>query len=229
MLKHHGVRRKYNHNIKAAALLSLVAGMVNVAGFLSVKVLTTNVTGHFAFFIDEMFKLNFSDALIFFLYIFFFFIGSFISSLLVEILFLKNKPLLFYTVPATLECLIITWVGIKGASVAIKNPYLIAFALLFSMGIQNALVTKISNAIVRTTHLTGLFTDLGIELSQLFFHHHKSNRHQLKSSIKLRLIIVLFFFAGGILSGILFNSLGLSVLIVAAIILALGIIYNFVN
>ena len=29
------------------------------------------------------------------------------------------------------------------------------------MGIQNSFVTKISNAIVRTTHLTGLFTDLG--------------------------------------------------------------------
>ena len=39
---------------------------------------------------------------------------------------------------------------------------------MFAMGLQNALVTKISNATVRTTHLTGLFTDLGIELSQLF-------------------------------------------------------------
>jgi uncharacterized membrane protein YoaK (UPF0700 family) len=37
------------------------------------------------------------------------------------------------------------------------------------MGLQNALVTKVSQATVRTTHLTGLFTDLGIEFSQLFF------------------------------------------------------------
>jgi uncharacterized membrane protein YoaK (UPF0700 family) len=42
--------------------------------------------------------------------------------------------------------------------------------MLFAMGMQNAMVTKISQSIVRTTHLTGLFTDLGIELSQLFFY-----------------------------------------------------------
>ncbi|WP_409222026.1 DUF1275 family protein [Cellulophaga lytica] len=46
------------------------------------------------------------------------------------------------------------------------------------MGLQNSFVTKISNAVVRTTHLTGLFTDLGIELSQLFFS--KSYPHQNK-------------------------------------------------
>jgi uncharacterized membrane protein YoaK (UPF0700 family) len=40
--------------------------------------------------------------------------------------------------------------------------------MLFSMGVQNSMVTQISNSIVRNT-LTGLFTDLGIELSQLFF------------------------------------------------------------
>lgn len=47
---------------------------------------------------------------------------------------------------------------------------LTAFFMLFAMGIQNSLVTNISKSTVRTTHLTGLFTDLGIELSQLFFY-----------------------------------------------------------
>ena len=42
------------------------------------------------------------------------------------------------------------------------------------MGLQNALVTKVSQSVVRTTHLTGLFTDLGIELSQLFFYRKMS-------------------------------------------------------
>jgi uncharacterized membrane protein YoaK (UPF0700 family) len=49
------------------------------------------------------------------------------------------------------------------------------FSMLFSMGVQNSMVTQISNSIVRTTHLTGLFTDLGIELSQLFFYKKKTN------------------------------------------------------
>lgn len=59
-------------------------------------------------------------------------------------------------------------IGIFGSNLMLENSNIIAFYLLFAMGLQNALVTKISNATVRTTHLTGLFTDLGIELSQLF-------------------------------------------------------------
>jgi hypothetical protein len=50
MLRHLGTRRAYGHNVKIAALLSLTAGFVNAAGFLSFSVLTTNITGHAALF-----------------------------------------------------------------------------------------------------------------------------------------------------------------------------------
>jgi len=36
--------------------------------------------------------------------------------------------------------------------------------LCFIMGLQNAVITKISHAEIRTTHVTGLVTDVGIEL-----------------------------------------------------------------
>ena len=38
----------------------------------------------------------------------------------------------------------------------------------FAMGLQNATITKISGAVIRTTHLTGVTTDLGIESVQYF-------------------------------------------------------------
>jgi anti-anti-sigma regulatory factor len=37
------------------------------------------------------------------------------------------------------------------------------------MGLQNATITHISGAVVRTTHLTGVTTDLGLESVELFF------------------------------------------------------------
>jgi uncharacterized membrane protein YoaK (UPF0700 family) len=37
------------------------------------------------------------------------------------------------------------------------------------MGLQNAMITKISKAEIRTTHVTGLVTDIGIELGKLFY------------------------------------------------------------
>ena len=94
------------------------------------------------------------------------------------------------------------------------------------MGLQNSLVTTISNSTVRTTHLTGLFTDLGIELSQLFFYKQKEQKDKLYSSIKLRLTIITFFFLGGLLGGICYSTLKLYVLAIAATILIIGIIYD---
>jgi uncharacterized membrane protein YoaK (UPF0700 family) len=88
--------------------------------------------------------------------------------------------------------------------------------LLFSMGLQNALVTRVSQSVVRTTHLTGLFTDLGIELSQLFFYTNIEAKKRLNKSILLKLIIITSFFSGGILGGFLYRSFAMKTLIFPA-------------
>ena len=225
MFRHQGKTRTLGHNLKIASLLSCVAGIVNVAGFLAVLRLTTNVTGHFAFFVDEVFKLNFWQGFIYALYIFFFFLGSFVSNFLIEIISRKGDRYI-YVVPASIECLILFVVGIWRQDLILAHPNIIAFSLLFAMGLQNSLVTTISNASVRTTHLTGLFTDLGIELSQLIFYKEKNQKEKLISSIKLRLTIISFFFIGGILGGILYSSIQLHSLIFAAGILVSGLIYD---
>jgi len=106
MFRHQGKMRTQSHNIKIASLLSFVAGIVNVAGFLAVERLTTNVTGHFAFFTDEVFKLNFLQAFIYFLYIFFFLAGSFFSSFLTEAIIRKNADYVFI-VPIFIEAAIL--------------------------------------------------------------------------------------------------------------------------
>ena len=62
---------------------------------------------------------------------------------------------------------------------------LFAGSLLFAMGLQNSLVSLVSGSVVRTTHLTGTFTDLGIELAQLI-QKQKEDTVGLKKRIKLR-------------------------------------------
>lgn len=228
MFRHQGKTRTLSHNLKIASLLSFVAGIVNVAGFLAVQQLTTNVTGHFAFFVDEVFKLNFWQGFVYFLYIFFFFAGSFVSNFLIELISRKNEHYI-YIVPAAIECLILFIIGFFGQDLVVKSPDLIAFSLLFAMGLQNSLVTTISNATVRTTHLTGLFTDLGIELSQLFFYKTKEHRDKLFSSIKLRLTIIGFFFIGGITGGVFYSKARLHILIFAGAALVAGLIYDNVK
>lgn len=225
MFRHRGRTRTLKHNLRIASLLSFVAGIVNVAGFLAVQRLTTNVTGHFAFFVDEIFKLNFWQGFVYFLYIFFFFLGSFVSNLIVETIS-KTNDRFIYVIPTIIESLILLFLAVFGQFLISKNPNLLAYSLLFAMGLQNSLVTTISNSTVRTTHLTGLFTDLGIELSQLFFYKQKDQKDRLYSSIKLRLTIITFFFLGGLLGGILYSTLNLYVLAIAATVLIIGIIYD---
>ncbi|HTH55496.1 MAG TPA: YoaK family protein [Cyclobacteriaceae bacterium] len=228
MFRHRGKTRTLQHNLRIASLLSFVAGVVNVAGFLSVQRLTTNVTGHFAFFVDEIIRPNFLQAFIFFLYIFFFFLGSFLSSFCVELLH-KRHPNHAYVLPAVLESAILLMAAFFGRSLVHDHPDALAFLLLFAMGLQNSLVTSISKAAVRTTHLTGLFTDLGIELSQLFFYKQPEQKHKLYSSIRLRLTIICFFFIGGIVGGLFYSTIQLNVLILAGGVLVTGIMLDYIK
>jgi len=225
MFRHQGKTRTLSHNLKVASLLAFVAGLVNVVGFLAVQRLTTNVTGHFAFFVDEFFKLNLLQAFIYFLYIIFFLFGSFVSNFLVEIISRKSERYI-YIVPAGVECIILLTIALIGQPLIIKNPNVIAFSLLFAMGLQNSLVTGISNSVVRTTHLTGLFTDLGIELSQLFFYKTIEQKKKLVSSIKLRLSIISFFFIGGVIGGIFYTRFGIHTLLIGSLVLISGLIYD---
>lgn len=225
MFRHKGKTRTFIHNLRIASLLSFVAGIVNVAGFLAVQKLTTNVTGHFAFFVDEIFKQNFWQGFHYFLFILFFFLGSFFSNLSIELISKVNDRLI-YRIPILIESIILITVAIFGQELTMLRPNVIAYALLFAMGLQNSLVTTISNATVRTTHLTGLFTDLGIELSQLFFYKLKEQKVKLYSSIKLRLTIISFFFLGGLLGGIFYSSIQLYVLAFAGLFLLIGLIYD---
>lgn len=228
MFSHIGKSRTPQHNLSIASLLSFVAGLVNVVGFFSVQKLTTNVTGHFAFFIDEVFKLNLDNAFHITLFVIFFFLGAFFANFSVET-YSRIRETQTYLFPILIEALILAIIAFTGNYLIKSNPDVIAYSLLFAMGMQNSLVTSISKSIVRTTHLTGLFTDMGIEFSQLFFYKDEKHKAQLIKSIKLRLTIILMFFVGGVSGGILFGSFGIQSLILGSIILLGGLFYDYLK
>ncbi len=230
MFRHQGKNRTFIHNLRLATLLSFVAGIVNVTGVLSVQTLTTNVTGHFAYFAEEIMKKDYAAAITFFVFTIFFLLGAFTSNFLAELISRKH-PNLSHVIPISLEMIILISVGIFGAQSALSSieGKWIAFTMLFAMGIQNALVTKISQSTVRTTHLTGLFTDLGIELSQLFFYKKPEENKKLKTSIYLRLSIIIFFFIGCISGGFLYNLLEMKTLFVAATFLLFALLYDYIR
>jgi uncharacterized membrane protein YoaK (UPF0700 family) len=230
MFRHKGKNRTFIHNLRLATLLSFVAGIVNITGVLAVKTLTTNVTGHFAYFAEELMLTNYSAAITFFVFTLFFLIGAFTSNFLSELVTVRH-PDLSHVVPISLEILVLTGVALFGApsDLSVFEGRLIAFFMLFAMGIQNSLVTKISQSTVRTTHLTGLFTDLGIELSQLFFYKKIDEVKKLKTSIYLRFSIISFFFIGCVSGGFIYQIIELKTLLIAAVFLFVALFYDYLR
>ena len=203
MLRHTGSKRSFYHNFRLAVLLCLTAGFINAAGFLAFNVLTTNVTGHAALLAVDLASGKGRAARMVALWLLLFLLGAVASSCYIRRAG-ANKPYA-YAVPIVVIILVLLFVVVFGRDydhTLAKTEYF-AGSLLFAMGMQNALVSMISGSVVRTTHLTGMFTDLGIDLSALFFSKDSINS-ALKRKILLRLSIIVFFLAGGLAGGILF-------------------------
>jgi len=206
MLRHLGTKRTYSHNVKLASLLCVTAGFVNAAGFLGFSVLTTNVTGHAALFAERIAMQDWKTARVVALWMFLFLAGAFVSSLIIS--FIGRNQRFSYVIPILIEMAILFCVAIFGYRYdqSLVDKEFFAGSLLFAMGLQNSLVAIVSGSVVRTTHLTGTFTDLGIELAQILSKSGE-DRQALKSRIKLRLIIIFFFMCGALAGAYLFKLL----------------------
>jgi uncharacterized membrane protein YoaK (UPF0700 family) len=229
MFRHTGRRRTFRHNLRLASMLSFVSGIVNITGLLSIGILTTNITGHFAFFSEEVTKASYSAAFVYLFYIVSFLLGAFFSNLIAELL-VRYRKTGYYAAPILVEIVILSSIALylHFNELPREEAPFIACALLFAMGLQNALVTKVSGSVVRTTHLTGIFTDLGIELS-LLLSHKNNERRALKKSVSLKLVIILFFLLGGLLGGLLYLKIGSDTLFAGCLCLIFASFYDYIR
>ena len=225
MLRHLGSERTYGHNVKLASLLGMTAGFVNAAGFLGFATLTTNVTGHAALFAERIALHDWSNTRVVALWMFLFLAGAFISSLIVSMT--GENQQFSYVVPILIEMLILLGVALEGHRYdqSVVSKELFAGSLLFAMGMQNSLVSMISGSVVRTTHLTGTFTDLGIELAQILDHTRK-DKPMLRSKIKLRLVVIFFFMGGALGGALLFHNMGFLAFLIPVSILLFTLMYD---
>lgn len=228
MLRHQGTKRTYAHNVQLASLLSMTAGFVNAAGFLGFAVLTTNVTGHAALFAERIALQDWATARVVALWMLLFLAGAFTSGLIVSRI--GRNQQYSYAISIGIEILILLAVALLGDHYngGLVGKEMFAGSLLLAMGLQNALVSLVSGSVVRTTHLTGTFTDLGIELAQVF-QKNREDRLLLKSQIKLRLAIIFFFMCGALAGAYLFRSLSFHAFFVPVTILVYASAYDIMR
>jgi uncharacterized membrane protein YoaK (UPF0700 family) len=225
MLRHLGTKRTYGHNVKLASLLGLTAGFVNAAGFLGFAVLTTNVTGHAALFAERIALQDWKAARVIGLWMFLFLAGAFVSGSIVSRIGRNQR--FSYVVPILVEIVILLAVAIFGYRYnhSLVANEIFAGSLLFAMGMQNSLVSMVSGSVVRTTHLTGTFTDLGIELAQLL-QKNTDDRAALISRIKLRSAIILFFMGGALGGAYLFRFMQFFCFFIPVFLLVFTLLYD---
>ena len=225
MLRHTGTRRTFRHNLRLAVLLCLVAGFVNTAGLLAFSILTTNITGHAAALAIDLGNGDLGEVIVAFGWLCLFLGGAVFSGWYTS--FMGKHKRYAYTVPLFIEFSILLFVAYQdrlAGGMGIQHKH-IAGGLLFVMGMQNALVSVISKSVVRTTHLTGIMTDLGISISQAI-----QAGFRLSGGIKQRLVlqgnIILFFLIGGILGAFSFHHYGSRVFLIPAGIVLVTIFFD---
>ncbi|GAA0879470.1 hypothetical protein GCM10009119_24380 [Algoriphagus jejuensis] len=225
--------RKYRNrtnreNVQLGALTAFSAGMVNVISVIIFFAFTSNVTGHFAILAGEISKGNWYQALVVFGWIGLFFLGNFTSNIIV-INFHKERAYLAHALPIVLEicCLLAvgTYIQYFYRETLLETELMVSL-MLFAMGIQNGLTATISNAAVKTTHLTGLTTDLGI-LTSMFTKKEFREKPELRDKMKLLLTIMTSYLAGGICAGYIYLTIAYNVFYIVCVFLLIVIGYDF--
>ncbi len=133
-----------------------------------------------------------------------------------------------YALPLLLEAVLLAAFGLAGIALHGSAAFaaLAVPLLCFIMGLQNATITKVSDARMRTTHVTGIVTDIGIELGKLIYWNRDRSRPALfvrGDRAKLRLLTALLaaFFVGGVVGALGFALIGYATTLPLALLLAL--------
>ncbi|MFC0666346.1 YoaK family protein [Azotobacter chroococcum] len=164
-------KRTKRANRQLGLSLAFVAGAANAGGFLAVQQYTSHMTGIASSMAGNLALGSTELALGGLGGLLSFVAGAITSTLLVN--FSRRRRLHGqYALPLLLEALLLLCFGVLGTRLMeIAGFYipLTVMLLCFIMGLQNAIITKISNAEIRTTHITGMVTDIGIELGKLIY------------------------------------------------------------
>lgn len=190
-----------------AAALACVAGMVNVVGYLGFEhQAITHLTGTTSLLGAALAQGRGAAAGQLAAMIGAFVAGAALSGLLIQDSTLRLGRR--YGVALALEALLLA------ASVPLFQAGRFAGPLLaaVAIGLQNAMATTYSGAVVRTSHVSGMFTDLGITLG-----HALRGLPIARRRLWLCLVIIASFLAGGLLGALAFAAFGYRALYLPAL------------
>lgn len=203
--------------IVGGGVISLAAGMVNAITIVSVfEIPTTHMTGMLTQLAVEGIGVGHTFPFAHVAWV----VGGFITGAAISGGVLQSSRLrlshrygvllLFESILLLLSCVALYYEHFAGVAIA-----------ALAAGLQNALATQYSGAILRTTHITGVVTDLGIALGRWL-----RGRHVQAWRVYLHLAILIGFGLGSIIGTVLFLRIGArTMLLPASIIFLCAIVY----
>ncbi|WP_163849165.1 YoaK family protein [Pseudooceanicola aestuarii] len=192
-------------DLALAGLLSSVAGALNAVGFLVAGSFTANMTGNLSSFADEFAGGEVLRALSFAGLILAFVTGAWVAAMAIGWGVRRGQRSVYATVIAGQGALLLALGLVVPVAQADRHMALVV-GLSFIMGLQNAVTTLISQARVRTTHVSGMATDIGIELAALT--GDAGTRRATLPRLRLHGITLSCFALGGIAGALVFALLG---------------------
>ena len=200
-----------------AFFLALIAGIVNAIGLLSFDhQAISHVSGTATLLGTELLSSSFQSVIHLSGVLVSFLLGASLAGFLLHGSTLKlgrhYDTTLFFEAVLLLTSL---WLLLSGSFYG-------HFFASAACGLQNAMATTYSGAIIRTTHVTGIFTDLGIMLGELFKGKKLDTR-----KVKLFLFIIFGFILGGMSGYLLFAQFRFNALLFPALMcLVMATIYR---
>ena len=212
-------------------VLTFVAGAANAGAFLAVHQYTSHMTGIVSSMADHLMIGVWDVVMAGVGALLAFVAGAACSAVLVN---LGRRHALHseFAGPLLLEAALLLVFGLLGSRLAQLHAYFVPLTVMllcFTMGLQNALITKLSRAEIRTTHVTGIVTDIGIELGKMAYWNRteavdgavvppvRAN----KDRLRLLSMLLLSFFCGGAAGAWCFDRHGYLATIPLSILLAI--------
>jgi uncharacterized membrane protein YoaK (UPF0700 family) len=202
-------------NITLWMVMAFQAGMLNVGGFLGFQRFVSHITGFASYFGRDMAMFHYGHALGMLAVPGFFLLGAMISGWLVDIRLAQGQKPKYYIAFGVIFALILAnliggvfgWYGGFGESFELGRNYFPLALLCLACGIQNGTITSVSRSVVRTTHLTGITTDLGIGIARVMNRQKlpKPMHDEVRANL-MRAGIIVFFGLGSVVGGFAFQA-----------------------
>lgn len=222
-------RRTDTRNRALGYVMAFNAGAINAGGFFVLHQFTSHMTGFLSMLAEHLVLGNTALMMAALGALLAFGSGAAVTAILVN--FARHRRLhSTYALPLLLVAVLMLVFGLVGAvTMNWETVFAVPMTVLllsFMMGVQNATLTKMSHATIRTTHMTGVLTDLGIELGKMLYWNRSvgarhAEVHADRSRLQLFVGLLLMFLLGGVAGALGFQQWGFVCVVPLAVVLML--------